>query len=104
MAPHLAGRADKDSSLLSIQQPNKRSIALDLDTEAGAQVFRQLVASANLVVESGAPGVMATRGLGYAALREINPGIVVTSITPFGQAGPTRIGKARTSWEWRWAA
>ncbi|UBM08482.1 CaiB/BaiF CoA transferase family protein [Cupriavidus metallidurans] len=89
MAPHLAGRTDKDSSLyFQYNNTNKRSIALDLDTEAGAQVFRQLVASANLVVESGAPGVMAARGLGYAALREINPGIVVTSITPFGQAGP----------------
>ena len=89
MTPHLGSHEDQDSSLyFQYNNTNKRSIALDLDTAEGVVVFRQLVASASLIVESDAPGAMEARGLGYATLKAINPGIVLTSITPFGQTGP----------------
>lgn len=66
----------------------KRSVVLDLDTEAGCEQFRILVATADAVVESLGPGEMARRGLGYDDLRKIQPDLVMTSISYFGQDGP----------------
>ena len=67
---------------------NKRSITLDLQTEKGRDLFRQLVAQSDVVVESFPVGQMASLGLGYDDLKAINPGIVMASVTPFGQTGP----------------
>ena len=67
---------------------NKRSITLDLQTGQGKDLFRRLVAQADVVVESFPVGYMASLSLGYEDLRQINPGIVVASVTPFGQTGP----------------
>jgi crotonobetainyl-CoA:carnitine CoA-transferase CaiB-like acyl-CoA transferase len=66
----------------------KRAIALDLDDEPGRRCFRGLVASADFLFESAAPGTMAARGLGFEALRAVNPRLVYVAITPFGQDGP----------------
>ncbi|MGE0060261.1 MAG: CaiB/BaiF CoA transferase family protein [Dehalococcoidia bacterium] len=66
----------------------KRSVTADLDTEDGREVVRRLVATADVVIESFAPGWLERLGLGYEALKAINPGVVLTSITPFGQTGP----------------
>ncbi len=73
---------------------NKRSVTLDLESADGAATFRKLAESADFVVESFPPGYMAGLGLGYEELRRINPGIIVCSITPFGQTGP----KAHNAW------
>ena len=67
---------------------NKRSITLNLETAEGIDIFRHLVRTAHFVVESFEPGYMASLGLDYPNLSEINPGIIMTSITPFGQTGP----------------
>ena len=69
---------------------NKRGVTLDLATADGRQLFERLVASAHFVVECFPPGHLDALGLGYEALRRINPGLVMTSITPFGQTGPRR--------------
>ena len=69
---------------------NKRGITLNLASADGQALFRQLAASADVVVETMPPGTMAGWGLGYVALAALNPGIVVTSITAFGQTGPWR--------------
>jgi benzylsuccinate CoA-transferase BbsE subunit len=66
----------------------KRSVTADLGTEEGQEVVRRLVSTADVVIESFAPGTLDRLGLGYDALRTINSGIVLTSITPFGQTGP----------------
>mgnify|MGYP001051195523 CR=1 FL=1 len=66
----------------------KRSITLNLETADGREIFRQLVKTAHFVIESFAPGYLEKLGLGYADLKRINPGLVMTSITPFGQTGP----------------
>src|SRR5690606_1366394 len=66
----------------------KRSVVLDLDAPGGRDALLQLVTQASVVLESEAPGVMRRRGLGYAALRAVNPAIVMTSVTAFGQEGP----------------
>lgn len=67
---------------------SKRGITLDLDRKEGQELFRRLACTAQLVVESEMPGVMASRGLAAFELHEMAPRLVVTSITPFGQTGP----------------
>ena len=69
---------------------NKRSITLDIETADGREIFKRLVRTADVVIESFAPGFMDNIGLGYSVLREINPGIILTSISGFGQKGPYR--------------
>ena len=67
---------------------NKRSIVLDLaDAEDRAQL-EGLVAQCDAVIEDRAPGELAALGLGYDELRALRPGVVLTSITPWGQSGP----------------
>jgi crotonobetainyl-CoA:carnitine CoA-transferase CaiB-like acyl-CoA transferase len=67
---------------------NKKGITLSPTSPEGAAVFKDIIADADVLIESNPPGVMKRLGLDYASLRQINPGIVVTSITPFGQTGP----------------
>ncbi len=70
------------------QNRGKRGITLDLDHEDGRSILRRLVADADVVIESFAPGWADERGIGYAALSAINPRLVYTAVTPFGQTGP----------------
>ncbi len=67
---------------------NKRGITLNIETADGKEIFRKLVKAADFVIESFQPGYMDSIGLGYPALNEINPRIIMTSITAFGQTGP----------------
>ena len=67
---------------------NKRGITLDMGTADGAALFRRLAGQADFVIESADPGHMASLGLSYEALRELNPRLVMVSITAFGQDGP----------------
>lgn len=69
---------------------NKRSLALDLKSDAGKDIFHKLVAGADILVENNRPGVMARLGLDYAALSPANPRLIYTSISGFGQTGPYR--------------
>ena len=67
---------------------NKRGITLDLQNTSGKEIFKQLAAQADLVIESFKPGTMERLGFGYEQLCEIKPDIIMTSISPFGQTGP----------------
>ena len=69
---------------------NKRGIQLDLGVARDRERFEQLVAGADVVVESSTRGAMQDLGLGYDRLADLNPGIIVASITGFGQTGPYR--------------
>jgi crotonobetainyl-CoA:carnitine CoA-transferase CaiB-like acyl-CoA transferase len=73
---------------------NKRGITLDIEATDGQEIFKRLVKSADFIVESFPPGHMDRLGLGYADLEKLNPGIIMVSITPFGQDGPYRDYKA----------
>jgi formyl-CoA transferase len=67
---------------------NKRSITLNLKTDAGKKVFFELVKTADILVENYRPGVMKKLGIDYPSLQKINPGLVYASISGFGQTGP----------------
>jgi len=69
---------------------NKRSIRVDLKTEAGRDVLLRLARDADVLLESFRPGVLDRLGVGYERLREANPGLVYCAITGYGQDGPYR--------------
>lgn len=69
---------------------NKRGITLNLEVPDGRSVFKKLVASADVLVETYPPGYLASLGLGYEDLKKINPALIMASITEFGQGGPYR--------------
>lgn len=74
---------------------NKKSITLNLQSDAGKQIFKELVKDADVVVENFSPRVMPSLGLDYETLEKINPKLVMTSISNFGQTGPYRDFKAQ---------
>ena len=67
---------------------SKRGITLNIETTDGREIFKKLVKTADFVIESFPPGYLDKLGLGYRALEKINPGIILVSISPFGQTGP----------------
>ena len=69
---------------------NKRGMTLNLKNETGNKIFKELVKTADVVIESFRPGAMDKLGLGYSVLEKINPKLVMTSISNFGQDGPYR--------------
>jgi formyl-CoA transferase len=79
----------ESSYFLSVNR-NKRSLALNLRDERGAEVLRRLVARSDVLLENFVPGTLERLGFSYAACREIRPDIVYCSISGFGQTGPER--------------
>lgn len=67
---------------------NKRGITLDIHSDKGKAIFKKLLNKFDIVLESYRPGYMARLGLGYQDLIRANTGVILTSITPFGQTGP----------------
>lgn len=84
--PHVAGES---AYFLSINR-NKRSLALDLKSADGREVFLDLVHASDVVVENFRPGTLQRLGLAYEVLAAANPRIIVCSISGFGQTGPLR--------------
>lgn len=69
---------------------NKRSVALDLKRDAAKRVLEQLIQRADVLVENFRPGMLDSLGFGYERLCELNPALVICSISGFGQTGPLR--------------
>jgi len=67
---------------------NKRSLTLDLRSDAGKEVLRRLVAKADVLVENFVPGTLEKMGFGWDALHALNPRLILTRISGFGQSGP----------------
>ncbi len=89
--PFLGGEPHPDkSSLFLAFNTNKRGVTLDIATPTGKELLLRLVATHDVLVESFAPDHLASLGLGYEVLRQANPRLIMTSITPFGQTGPYR--------------
>ena len=87
LPPHYTNNPNLSLYWLNLNT-SKRSITLNLETAAGRDLLKRLCSSADVVVESFAPGYMDSLGLGYQALSEMKPGLILTSITGFGQTGP----------------
>jgi crotonobetainyl-CoA:carnitine CoA-transferase CaiB-like acyl-CoA transferase len=85
------GPFDRGHSLFwAVEGRGKRSITLDLRKPAGQELLRRLVAFADVVVENFQPGTLESWGLGYDALAAINPAIILTRVSVYGQDGPYR--------------
>ncbi len=89
--PYYEGAEDsaKSGLFLSLNR-NKRSIRIDLKSDAGREVLLQLVHEYDVVLESFRPGVLDRLGVGYERMREENPGLVYCAISGYGQTGPKR--------------
>jgi len=81
---------DEYSAMFHPLNRNKRSVTIDLKNPLGREAFLRLAATSDVVVESFRPGVMERLGIGFGALREANPRLVLCSITGYGQDGPFR--------------
>ena len=82
---------DRERSLFFLYlNTGKRGVTLDLAQPEGRALFARLARTADVVIETGPPGHLESLGFGYAALAATNPGLVLTSITGFGQSGPWR--------------
>ncbi|MFC1991536.1 CaiB/BaiF CoA transferase family protein [Chloroflexota bacterium] len=93
--PYARGKADSEESLFWFAfSAGKRGITLNLDTGTGREMFLKLAGTADFIIESFAPGYLESIGLGYGALAEKNPQLIMASITPFGQTGPYKDYKA----------
>ena len=89
--PFLDDRSHPETSALFLYlNTNKKSVTLSLETEAGAGILRDLVKGTDVLVENFRPGTLASFGLDYEALESLNPGLVMVSVTDFGQTGPYR--------------
>jgi CoA:oxalate CoA-transferase len=89
MPPFADDDPDPEKSLFFLLlNLNKRGITLDLETAEGAAIFRRLAQVADVIVEDFAPGYLASLGLDHTSIITDNPGVIMTSVTPFGQTGP----------------
>jgi crotonobetainyl-CoA:carnitine CoA-transferase CaiB-like acyl-CoA transferase len=86
LPPHVDGVSASHAYL----NRNKRCISLDLKAPAAVDVVKQLVSEYDIVLEQFRPGVMDKLGVGYEALKAINPRLIYVSITGYGQTGPYR--------------
>lgn len=91
MGPFPGDESDPERSGLFLHlNTNKKGIVVDFAVSGATDVVRALVGSADIVIESSRPGAPLAEGLDPASLRDGHPGLVVTSVTPFGQTGPYR--------------
>jgi crotonobetainyl-CoA:carnitine CoA-transferase CaiB-like acyl-CoA transferase len=91
IGPFYNDTPDPNRSLLFwYHSTNKESITLDIETQRGGQLFCELAKNADVVLESYQPGYLDSIGLGYQDLYDINPRLIMTSLTGFGQTGPYR--------------
>jgi len=80
----------KTSAFHAYLNRSKRSLAIDLNRPGTAQIVQRLVQKYDIVLESFRPGTMDRLGVGYEALKAVNPGVIYCSLTGYGQTGPLR--------------
>jgi crotonobetainyl-CoA:carnitine CoA-transferase CaiB-like acyl-CoA transferase len=95
MPPFPADRPDPEKSGLFLYlNTNKKGITLNIGKQEGKKIFQDLAREADVLVEDRPFGEMEQLGLGYDDLKEINPGLIMASLTPFGRTGPCKDYKA----------
>jgi alpha-methylacyl-CoA racemase len=88
--PSPKGEERREEAAYFVLNRNKKSIALNLKSEAGRQIFYRLAQHADVVVEGYRPGVVKNLGVDYDTIGKLNPGIVYCSLSGYGQDGPYR--------------
>lgn len=85
-------RVLKDGTSLwwSVQSRNKKSLTLNLKSEKGREIARQLALEADIIIENYRPGVLEKWGMGYEQLKAINPATIMVRLSGFGQTGPMK--------------
>ncbi len=92
--PFIDDKPGAENSLVHWElNQGKRSVTLALDTDQGAKIFKQLLLSADFLIESFKPGTLQELGFGYEEVRRIAPSLIYVSISPYGHGGP------RSQWE-----
>jgi benzylsuccinate CoA-transferase BbsE subunit len=87
--PFLRDRIHRETSLpFTYFNTGKRSVVLNLSAPEGRMIFRKLAEHSSLIIDTEKPGMMASLGLDFGSLSAESPGLIMTSITPFGQTGP----------------
>lgn len=87
---HIPPLVNSQAYTFCMMNRNKKSLTLNLKSEVGKRLFQELVTRADVVWENFSPGVMERLGLGYEALKAINPALILASVSGFGQTGPYR--------------
>lgn len=85
---NMRDKPDSDSLFFLILNANKRSLTLNLKTDDGKALFRRIIAEADVLLENFGPGALDRLGLGYDALKQINPRLIYATIKGFGTYGP----------------
>ena len=79
-----------ESPMFTVLNRNKQSLTLNYKDPRGVKIFMELAAQSDVIVENNRPGVMDRLGLGYEAVRQVNPAIIYAAISGFGHTGPYR--------------
>ena len=87
---NMRDKADSDSLFFLLFNANKRSLTLNLKSEDGKRLFREVIAKADVLLENFGPGALDRLGLGWDALQKINPRLIYATIKGFGTYGPYR--------------
>src|SRR5271170_6675478 len=87
---NMRDQKNSDSLFFLILNANKRSLTLNLKTDAGKDLFRKVIAESDVLVENFGPGALDRLGFGYAALSALNPRLIYATIKGFGTYGPYR--------------
>lgn len=91
VGPFRKNTPNPDNSLFFLyNNTNKLGATINLEHGSGREIFRRLIKSADIVVETFSPGYLKDLGLSFEVLSEINPGLIMVSVTGFGQNGPRR--------------
>ena len=91
IGPFPGDRPDPEKSLYFLSyNAGKRGITLKMDSPAGRDLLKRLASKADFLIETYPPGTLERLGIGFDMLRQVNPRLILVSITPFGQTGPYR--------------
>src|SRR6266850_4725802 len=85
---NMRNKPDSDSLFFLLFNANKKSLTLNLKTEEGKQLFKQVIAKSDVLVENFGPGALDRLGLGYEELAKVNPRLIYATIKGFGTYGP----------------
>jgi formyl-CoA transferase len=101
---NMRDKPDSDSLFFLLFNANKRSLTLNLKSDDGKRLFREVIAKSDVLLENFGPGALDRLGLGYDALAKINPRLIYATIKGFGTYGPIAITRATSRSRRQWAA